>query len=131
MSFLPRLARVLARLLPRGPAAIDGVGTVEGRVTGRVLIDLANADLPVQARALSLPDLRASRLNDVHPTAGRMIDHDRVDEILLLQSFAKAHELNPGDRLSATMNGARRTFRIVGLAQSPTLHPCPRRAGPR
>lgn len=112
------VARAPERLLPR-LAAIDGVGTVEGRVTGRALIDLANADLPVQARALSLPDLRASRLNDVYLTAGRMIDRDRVDEILLLQSFAKAHELNPGDRLSATMNGARRTFRIVGLAQSP------------
>ena len=66
-----------------------------------------------------MPDLRAPRLNDVFLTDGRMIDSDQSDEILLLQSFARAHGLRPGDRISATMNGARRSFRIVGLAQSP------------
>src|SRR5690606_38369764 len=37
----------------------------------------------------------------------------------LLESFAEAHQLAPGDTLSATMNGTRRRFNIVGLAQSP------------
>lgn len=106
--------RLLARL-----AAIDGVGAVEGRVQGGALIDLPNTDLPVQAQAVSLPDLHEPRLNAFYLTAGRMIDSNRTNEILLLKSFAKAHGLKPGDMLSATMNGARRTFRIVGLAQSP------------
>ncbi|MEF3049039.1 ABC transporter permease [Pseudotabrizicola sp. L79] len=100
-------------------AAIEDVGTVETRVKGTALIDLAHQDLPVQAQALSLPDLRSPQLNDVFLTAGRVIDANHTDEILLLQSFAKAHGLRPGDRLSATMNGARRSFQIVGLAQSP------------
>jgi putative ABC transport system permease protein len=120
-----RLADVFApvvrapdRLLHR-LAAIDGVGAVEGRVTGSALIDLPDTDLPVQARALSLPDMREPRLNALYLTAGRMIDSTRSDEILLLKSFAQAHDLRPGDQLSATMNGARRTFRIAGLAQSP------------
>lgn len=112
------VTRAPERLLPR-LAAIDGVGAVEGRVQGGALIDLPDQDLPVQAQAVSLPDLRDPRLNAVYLTAGRMIDSDRSDEILLLQSFANAHGLRPGDRLGATMNGARRTFRIVGLAQSP------------
>ena len=120
-----RLAEVFAPVT-RAPerllshlAAIDGVGLVEGRVQGGALIDLADEALPVQAQAVSLPDLRDPRLNDVYLTAGRMINSDRSDEILLLQSFAKAHNLRPGDSISATMNGARRTFRITGLAQSP------------
>ncbi len=106
--------RLIGRL-----AAIEGVSAVETRVVGGALIDLADRDLPVQAQALSLPDLRAPRLNDIFLTDGRMIDSDHSDEILLLQSFAKAHDLRPGDRILATMNGARRSFRIVGLAQSP------------
>jgi len=106
--------RLLSRL-----AAIDGVAAVEGRVQGRALIDIAGEILPVQAQAVSLPDLRDPRLNAVYLTAGRMLDSDRSDEVLLLQSFAKAHDLHPGDRLSATMNGARRTFRITGVVQSP------------
>ena len=106
--------RVVGRL-----AAIDGVSTVEPRVVGGALIDLPDYDLPVQAQAVSLPDLRDPRLNDVFLTDGRMIDSDHSDEILLLQAFANAHDLRPGDRISATMNGARRSFRIVGLAQAP------------
>ncbi|WP_286131264.1 FtsX-like permease family protein [Loktanella sp. 5RATIMAR09] len=120
-----RLAEVFApvtrapeRLVTR-LAAIEGVSAVEPRVVGAALIDVADFDLPVQAQAVSLPDLRAPRLNDVFLTDGRMIDSDHSDEILLLQAFAKAHDLNPGDRINATMNGARRNFQIVGLAQSP------------
>ena len=120
-----RLAEVFAPVT-RAPdrlagrlAAIEGVRSVEPRVPGGALIDLTDVDLPVQALAVSLPDLRAPRLNDVFLTDGRMIDSDHTDEILLLQSFANAHGLLPGDRIQATMNGARRSFRIVGLAQAP------------
>lgn len=120
-----RLAEVFAPVT-RAPdrlahrlAAIDGVSSVEPRVVGAALIDVADFDLPVQAQAVSLPDLRAPRLNDVFLTDGRMINSDHSDEILLLEAFAKAHNIRQGDRISATMNGARRSFQIVGLAQAP------------
>lgn len=100
-------------------AAIEGVRAVEPRVVGGALIDVKGRDLPVQAQAVSLPDLRQPRLNDIFLTDGRMIDSKHSDEILLLRAFANAHGLNPGDQISATMNGARRSFRIVGLAQAP------------
>lgn len=100
-------------------AEIPGVASAEGRVTGGALIDLDGLDLPLRAQAVSLPDFGEPRLNDIYLTDGRRIDSERTNEILLLQSFAKVHGLNPGETLSATMNGARRTFRIVGLAQSP------------
>ena len=48
--------RLAARL-----AAIDGVGAVEPRVLGGALIDLPGQALPVQAQAVSLPDLRDGR----------------------------------------------------------------------
>ena len=100
-------------------ATIDGVATVEARVTGGALITLPALDRPVRAAAVSLPDLHDPRLNGVYLTDGRMIESDHADEILLLQAFASAHSLRPGDRIDATMNGARRSFRIVGLAQAP------------
>ena len=99
--------------------AIEGVSAVELRVIGGALIDVPSFDLPVQAQAVSLPDLRAPRLNAVFLTDGRMIDSDQSNEILLLKAFANAHELRPGDHITATMNGARRSFQIVGLAQAP------------
>ncbi len=100
-------------------AAIPGVSAAEGRVAGSALVNIPGRDLPVQARALSLPDLGEPRLNDVYLVEGRKLDSDHSDEILLLEGFAKAHGLGPGNRLHVTMNGARRTLRIVGLVQSP------------
>ena len=100
-------------------AAIEGVAAIEGRVFGGALIDVEGQAVPVRAQALSLPDFSIPRLNDIHLTDGRRIDPRKPDEIILLEGYAKAHELSPGDNLTATMNGARRTFQIVGLAQSP------------
>lgn len=100
-------------------ADIDGVAAVEGRVVGGALIDVEGQAVPVRAQAVSLPDFGQPRLNDIYLAEGRRIDPRRRDEILLLQGFADAHGLGPGDTLAATMNGARRTFQIAGLAQSP------------
>ncbi len=52
-------------------------------------------------------------------TERRRIDPDRRDEILLLEGFAKVHGLAPGNRLSAVINGARRSFPVAGFAQAP------------
>ena len=99
--------------------AIPGVAAAEGRVIGSALIDLPGHDLPLQARAVSLPDVGEPRLNEIYLTEGRRLVSDRPDEVLLLQSFAAAHGLRPGDQLAVTMNGARRNLRIVGLAMAP------------
>lgn len=112
------VARAPERLSGR-LADIPGVASVQTRVVGRALIDVPGRDLPVQAMATSLPDRGRPALNDVYLTDGRMPSVGRPDEILLLQGFAVAHGLRPGDALRATMNGARRSFDIVGLAQSP------------
>lgn len=112
------VARAPERLI-ENLAAIPGVAQVQTRVTGGALIDVAGRALPVQAQAVSLPDHGEAALNGIYLTDGRMLDRAHSDEILLLKSFAKAHGLEPGDTLRATMNGARRAFRIVGLAQSP------------
>ena len=112
------LQRAPRSLLPR-LEAIEGVSGVQGRVTGSALINLPDEALPVSAMAVSLPDRGAPRLNDIYLSSGRLINPARADEVILLQDFAGAHQLTPGDTLSATMHGARRTFRIVGLAQAP------------
>jgi putative ABC transport system permease protein len=100
-------------------ALIPGVALVEGRIKGGALINLPGISTPLAAQAISLPDDGSPRLNALYLSEGRLINPAKEDEILLLKAFAKAHQLSPGDTLSATMNGARRTFFIAGLAQSP------------
>lgn len=98
---------------------IHGVSSVETRVIGSGLIDLDDEPLPIQAQVISLPDYRDAKLNAIYLTDGRMFDGDRAGEVVMLRSFAIAHGLKPGAVVNATMNGFRRSFIIVGLAQSP------------
>jgi len=120
-----RLADVFAPVARAPEAAADalrrlpGVAAAQTRVAGSALIDLEGTAVPIQARALSLPDYRAPALNTVYLTDGRMFDGDRAGEVVVLSSFARAHALRPGDRIAATMNGFRRELTVVGFAQSP------------
>lgn len=98
---------------------LPGVASAESRITGSALIDMGGDDLPVQALAVSLPDSRAPNLNDIYLTDGRSFDGTRPGEVVILKSFADAQGLKPGDRLNATMNGFKRSFEVVGFAQSP------------
>ncbi len=106
--------RILDRL-----AEIPGVSAVEGRVTGMALIEIDDEILPIRAQAVSLPAHGRARLGDIYLAEGRLPDPARAEEVLLLKAFADARALKPGDALSATMNGARRGFRVTGLARSP------------
>ncbi|WP_317626519.1 ABC transporter permease [Rhodalgimonas zhirmunskyi] len=112
------VTRAPERMLDR-VAEIPGVAGAEARITGGALIDIAQGELPIRAQVVSLPDLGRPRLNDFYLTRGRAPDPGHDDEIMLLEGFATARGLSPGDRLVATMNGAKRAFRITGLAQSP------------
>jgi len=100
-------------------ASIDGVDAVEGRIRGGALIDTASGAAPVRALAVSLPDFGLPGLNDILVVSGRLPETGRHDEVLLLKGYADAWKLIPGDRISLSLNGFRRTFRISGLAQSP------------
>ncbi|MEM9617896.1 MAG: FtsX-like permease family protein [Pseudomonadota bacterium] len=99
--------------------ALAGVNDVEGRISGGGLVTLPGVNAPISARVISFdPEARAP-INGVHLAAGRMIEPTRSDEILLLESFANAHELEPGDSLAITMNGVQHEFEIAGIVLSP------------
>lgn len=100
-------------------ADIPGVAAVEGRVQGGALLDIAGQALPVRAMAVSLPSYRDAKLNDIYLSDGRRLSPGRTEEVIVLDSFARAHDLKLGDSLSATMYGARRSFRIVGFGMAP------------
>lgn len=100
---------------------IPGVARYEGRVAGSALIHIPEQAVPIQARAISLPDRGEQRFNIVYLMEGRLPEAGHRDEILLLSGFARAHGFAPGDTIDATINGVRRSLQIAGLAQSPEL----------
>lgn len=102
-------------------AALPGVARAHGRIVGAALVDLPGLALPVQASALSLPDRGTPPLNDLYLTEGRRPETGDTGGAVLIDGFARAHDLRPGDTLEVTMNGKRRSLRITGLAQAPEL----------
>ena len=99
--------------------AIPGVAQVETRVVMDVTLDVAGLAEPATGRLISIPSGRPPALCDVFLRAGRAIDPGHPDEVLVSESFAKAHLLRPGDKVAAVINGRRRELQIVGLALSP------------
>lgn len=100
-------------------AKIDGVENVQGRVRGSILIDMPNSKTGVLAQALSLPNQGKAQINDVFLSAGRMIAPDVANEILLLNSFADAHNIKVGEAITAIIGGQKQQFNVVGVAQAP------------
>ncbi len=100
--------------------AVDGVSRVDARVVERVLVPMPGMPRPASGTIVGIDHHeRGSRLNDVYLKSGRDIDPSRQDEVILLQAFAEAHGLNPGDHIEAVINGTLRSLDIVGIGLSP------------
>jgi putative ABC transport system permease protein len=98
---------------------IPGVDKVETRVVAYVNLDVEGFSDPVSGHLISLPDNSPGLLNQIYLREGRLIEPGRDNEVLLSEEFAKAHGLQPGNKLRATINGRRKSLTIVGYALSP------------
>lgn len=98
---------------------IAGIRTVETRISSFASINVATLDFSVSAQVLSLPLDGRRHLNEVRLTSGRFPSKERPSEVLLLNSFATAHRIEPGNDIEVTLNGVRRSLEVVGTAQSP------------
>jgi putative ABC transport system permease protein len=74
---------------------------------------------PAVGTLVSLPPSGEPALAALELRSGRLPEPARADEVVVLESFAKAHRLAPGDAVPAVLNGVRRDLRVVGLALSP------------
>ncbi len=98
---------------------IPGVDKVETRVVAYVNLDVEGFDDPISGHILSLPDNSRGLLNQIYLREGRLPEPGRDNEIVLSEEFVQAHKLQPGDKISATINGRRKALTIVGIALSP------------
>lgn len=112
-----------ARRVPEYMAAkiadIQGVRTIETRITASAILDIAGLNEPVTAKLHSLPHHEDPVLNLVVLREGRMPRAERADEVLVLEAFAHANRLTVGDQVTAILNGVKRDLSITGLVLSP------------
>jgi putative ABC transport system permease protein len=98
---------------------LPGVDKIETRVVAYVNLDVAGFADPVSGHLISLPDNSRGSLNQIVLREGRLTEPGNDNEVLVVEEFARAHRLQPGDKLRATINGRRKTLTIVGTALSP------------
>ena len=120
-----RFADVFARV-ERAPEAltarierIDGVARVQTRIVKSVLVPIEGAVMPSVGQVVSLPAHGEPPLNAPRLRSGRMVEPGHADEVVLLESFGKAHALGPGSHVDVVLEGTSRRLRVVGLAMSP------------
>ncbi len=100
-------------------AEIPGVAQVSTRISEYVILDMPGMDEPARANIVSLPEGRQPELNRVVIRTGRMIRRGHPEEALIGEAFAEAHDLMPGDSVTANINGRQRTLTVVGVALAP------------
>jgi putative ABC transport system permease protein len=120
-----RFAHVFARAervpehVARRIEAVPGVETVETRVTADATVPIEGMQRPAYARVLSLPEQRAPFTNALSLRQGRLPEGGSADEVVVLEAFAEAHGLGPGQRIPVVIGGTMKSLRIVGIALSP------------
>jgi putative ABC transport system permease protein len=100
-------------------AEIPGVMVAETRVSAWASVDMPGFTETITALITSLPDHGPPLLNALYLRQGRSVEDGRDDEVVIDHSFATAHQLRPGDRLTLIIKGKRRELTIVGTAMSP------------
>lgn len=120
-----RFADVFARL-ERAPSSVEarvqgvpGVARVYTRVVESVMVPMPDMPRPASGTVVSMPRDGDPPLNAVYVKKGRGLDPDRADEVILLQAFAEAHGIEPGNQIPAVINGTMRQLQVVGIGMSP------------
>ncbi len=96
---------------------LPGIDLAETRLLESALIDIVNQPEPALGRIVSWhPD---DLLNKIHLRSGRFPEAGTQIEVLVHESFAKAHDLKIGDKLSLTIKGQKEKVFVAGIALSP------------
>jgi len=98
---------------------LPGVGGVQARLVADAAIGLAGVEDPIAGRLLSLPERGEPEVNAIVVRRGRSIGAGDAPEVIVSESFADAHGLAPGERLSVLVGARSRELAIVGVALSP------------
>lgn len=99
---------------------IPGVAAVEPRLVYDVILDMHDIPEPVSGRLIGVPTRGFDRvINGVHLIRGSGFSDNRDQEVIIGDAFARAHHLQPGDRIDMILNRRKESFVIVGTAISP------------
>lgn len=97
---------------------LPGVAAVQTRLVADAVIGLEGVEEPIAGRLVSLPE-RGEEVNALVLRQGRPIRSREAEEVIVSESFARAHALAPGGRIGIFVGGRKRALEVVGVALSP------------
>lgn len=99
-------------------AQLPGVAEVRPRIQFYAAVDLPGVEEPLNGLVLSLPDQPRPILNDVLLRQGSYFSDRRQNEVLVSETFARQHRLEPGQWVHLVLNNRRQELLVVGTALS-------------
>ena len=98
---------------------LPGVAAVQTRLVADVVAALEGVDEPIAGRLISLPEPTEPEVNALVLRQGRSVRSREAEEVIVSESFARAHALAPGARIGVSLGGRKRALEVVGVALSP------------
>ena len=105
--------------LKREIEAIEGVWSVETRVSGAAILDIPGRIKSAVGRILSIPSSGRFSLNVPLLRSGSYPGPETTDQVLVNEPFAQANGFQIGDVFAANLNGQKRWLTITGTVLSP------------
>jgi putative ABC transport system permease protein len=97
---------------------LPGITEIHSRIQFFAIVDLPDVVRPINVQVLSLPDRRQGVINDVVLQRGHYFTERRDNEVIVNDTFARAHGLMPGDWVHLLLNNRREEFFVVGTGIS-------------
>lgn len=99
-------------------ADLPGVAEVRPRIQFYVTVDLPGVSEPLNGQAISLPGQREPILDDILILRGSYFTDRRENEVIVNESFARFHNIRPGQWIHLVMAKRRQELFVVGTAIS-------------
>ncbi|MEE2000136.1 ABC transporter permease [Alkalimonas sp. MEB108] len=110
------LTRAPEHLLPQ-LQLLPGVQQVQSSVRAPVRLEVAGFDDPIRGLMLSLPEQGLPRLNQLVLLHGHF--PVEANEVAITEPFAKAHQLQAGDQITAVIQGRLQRLKVSAIVLSP------------
>ena len=95
-----------------------GVQAIDARIQSYATVDLDEVEKPLNCTVLSLPDRRRSVTNDIVLRSGSYFTPGRDNEVIVIDQFARARGIRPGQWIHLMLNNRRQPLLVVGTAIS-------------
>ena len=97
-------------------AELPGVAEIQTRIVFEASIDLEDVYKPLNGLVISLPDDRQAVLNDIVMQRGGYFTDERLEQVIVLDTFAEARNIHPGQVIHILLNNRRQELFVVGTA---------------